>query len=84
MKKLFPHVIYIVIIVFFIVYANIKAREAEKQTQLAFAQSESAQKNAEDAKKQAMIAQEQAAIARMQERKAVEAYEELEACKSKK
>ncbi|MFT4834957.1 MAG: hypothetical protein ACJAVY_001567 [Marinoscillum sp.] len=56
MKKLLPHIIYIPIIAFFIFYAYIKASEAEKQTQLAFAQSELAQKNEEDARKQATIA----------------------------
>ncbi len=57
MKKLFPHIIYIPIIIFFIVFANIKASEAEKQTAIAQVQSELALRNAEDAKMQAELAE---------------------------
>jgi hypothetical protein len=84
MKKLLPHIIYILIIAFFIVYANIKANEAEKALILADINAQEAAKNAQDAKRLADLSEELAAQVRIQERRTNEVLEELEACKSKK
>ncbi|MFY0606954.1 MAG: hypothetical protein JXR10_09570 [Cyclobacteriaceae bacterium] len=83
MKKLLPHIIYILIIVFFVVFANIKANEAEKASYEVIINSELAQKNAEDAKKQAELANIEAAKAREAKRTALKAMEELEKCQNK-
>ncbi|MFY0608258.1 MAG: hypothetical protein JXR10_16185 [Cyclobacteriaceae bacterium] len=64
--------------IFFVVYANIKAGEAEKASAEAIVQSELAAKNAEDAKKQAEAADIAAAEARKQERLANEALADAE------
>ncbi len=83
MKKLIPHIIYILIIAFFVVYANIKAKEAEKASMESVYQYELAARNAEDAKIQAELADMAAAQARMAERRAHEALAELEKCQNK-
>ncbi len=64
--------------IFFVVFANIKANEADKQSALAQVQSELAKKNAEDAEKQAEEARISAAEARKQERLATEALGKAE------
>ncbi|MFT4834955.1 MAG: hypothetical protein ACI83W_002143 [Marinoscillum sp.] len=88
MKKLLPHIIYILIIAFFIVYANIKANETDKYAALADIRSELAEKNAQDAKRQAELGEQMAAESVKQQRSALEALQKAEEtlanCKSKK
>ncbi len=88
MKKLIPHIIYILIIAFFIVYAKIKAYETAKYAALADIQTELAEKNAQDAKQQAALRDQIAAEAVKQHRIAEEALQKAEEaianCKSKK
>lgn len=66
--------------IFFVMYANIKASEAEKQTLMAQKNLRLAEKNAEKAKVSEKQAIEQAARAMIEQRKAEEVRKELQDC----
>ncbi len=84
MKKALPHIIYILIIAFFIVYANIKASEADKQSMLAQENIVMAHQAQVEAEHQAAMAKEQTQIAEANAAEAFKLHKELEACKSSK
>lgn len=67
--------------VFFVVYANIKATEAERQTLLAEMNLKLAKENEEKAKLEEQKAAEQAALATIEAQNARKLEQELENCK---
>jgi len=73
-----------VLILFLVVYSQIKAAEAEKQAVLAVAAQVLVQKNAEEAQKQTALALESLAESRRQTLIAEKARAELEICKTSK
>ena len=78
MKKYLVHVSYLLIIAFFVLYAWIKASEAEKQRELAVNATELAERSALEAERQAQFATENAAEAARQNYLAMEKTKELE------
>ncbi|SMD36978.1 hypothetical protein SAMN04488029_3172 [Reichenbachiella faecimaris] len=68
-------------IVFFVVYANIKAKEAEKQVAMAQSNLELAEENAALAKAEEKKATEAAAMALVEQQKVQKLREQLEDCK---
>jgi len=78
MKKYLSHIIYILIIAFFITFANIKANEAEKQRQIAQDTYELAEEAKKEAVRLATLAKEQATNAEKQAELARQAIEDCE------
>ncbi|MEQ8473283.1 MAG: hypothetical protein RIC35_18955 [Marinoscillum sp.] len=83
MKKIIIHVVYLLIIGFFVVFGNIKASEAEKNRELALANEEKAIEQAESARRAEEDADRAAAEARLQARLADDLSVQLTECKSK-
>lgn len=75
MKKYVIHGVYLLLILFFVVLSNIKAKEAEKQTSLAL-------QKTREAERSTRIAEQEAARAVEHEAMYHNALKELEACKS--
>jgi uncharacterized protein YpmB len=84
MKKILMHGIYIVIIAFFAVFANIKASEAQKSIQTAEEAISQAEMAQADAVKQAQISEYLATEKTQALYSAQKIKDELEACKGKK
>lgn len=84
MKKYVFPAIYVLITTFFIVYANIKASEADKLHEIAERAVVQAERNASAAERLEKIAEESAARARIEENRATQVLQELEDCKTAK
>ena len=84
MKKILMHGIYIVIIAFFVIYANIKAGAAQKSMEMAEKAISQAEMSQADAVKQAGISESLAAEKTRALYSAQVLKDELEACKGKK
>ncbi|VXD10925.1 hypothetical protein [Marinoscillum sp. 108] len=84
MKKILMHGIYIVIIAFFVVFANIKASEAQKSVQTAEEALSKVEVAQADAVKQAKISEDLATEKIKALYSAQKIKDELEACKGKK
>lgn len=69
-------------IVFFVLYANIKANEAEKQVIMAQRNLELAKENEAKAKAEEQKAVEAAALALIEQKKAEELQKQLDDCKN--
>ncbi len=79
MKKFFPHIIYVPIIAIVMVFASIKAKEADMMSSIASMNEKLAERSAQEAKIQAQESEEMAAEVRKQERLANEALLKAEA-----
>ncbi|MEQ8473282.1 MAG: hypothetical protein RIC35_18950 [Marinoscillum sp.] len=83
MKKIIVHVVYLLIIGFFVVYGNIKANEAEKNMRLAQTNDQKAKIENENALKAIEAAEQAAAEALVQIHRAKKLEDQLNECQGK-
>ncbi|MEQ8241167.1 MAG: hypothetical protein RIA69_18275 [Cyclobacteriaceae bacterium] len=77
MKKWIVHIVYIMIITFFFVFAKIKVAENQKYKVMAETAAETAMQAQQEAERTSQIAQREADLARMEAARAMESMAEV-------